>query len=136
MNLPLCNQILLWFHHVILENHLTQFSMRRVEWGIILYNCLSYLNLIGQLEGENSHNARPCLYRCSLLPVPIETRKYIINLLLQFLGSGNTVKFFHSRPRYHPSLQSGRCGRSQTEYFAVLPSQSHILLYTLLHLSH
>ena len=59
----------------------------------------------------------PCLYSCG---------SHTINLVLQFLGSGNTGKYsvLDSRPQYRPSLRLGRYDRSWTEYFPVLPSQS------------
>ena len=46
---------------------------------ILLYDCLSYLNLIGQLEGDIfpycPHVIARAYSDATLLPVPIETRK-------------------------------------------------------------
>ena len=44
-------------------------ACQAVRTPYLLYDCLSYLNLIGQLEGNIARIAR------SLLPVPIMTRK-------------------------------------------------------------
>ena len=86
-------------------------------------NWKSYLNLIGQLMGDIFSYCLHVIARAysdaTLLSVPIATRKLCI--LLQFLGVipqvGQYGEIFRSRPRYRPSLQSGRYGRSRTEYF-------------------
>ena len=59
------------------------------------------------------------------------TRKSYNKSIIAIPPGGQYGKIFRSRTPYHPSLRSGRYGRSQMEYFPVLPSQScnNIYLY-------
>ena len=60
---------------------------------IMINNCLSYLNLISQLEGDVFPYC-PLVIACAYSDV-----KIIINVLLQFLGSGNNICICYSTGR-------------------------------------